>query len=82
MKVGEDVFTAGDAGPWGTVMAVQFNHGIPIAIFINPIFSSGGLLGPTFAVESTVFSMWRLCSAHTVKFHWPGYVPQCYINRK
>ena len=23
MKVGEETFTAGDAGPWGTIMAVQ-----------------------------------------------------------
>ena len=23
MRVGEDTFTAGDTGPWGTIMAVQ-----------------------------------------------------------
>ena len=23
MKVGEETYTAGDAGPWGTIMAVQ-----------------------------------------------------------
>ena len=35
-----------------------------------------------FAVESKVFSMWRLCLASTVKSLWPGYHPQCYNNRK
>jgi hypothetical protein len=43
MKVGEETFTAGDTGPWGTIMAVQ--HTLKNVLDTVPKFQVGKFAG-------------------------------------